>query len=449
MRLRRLLIANRGEIAVRVIRACRELGIESVAVYSTADARALHVALADRAYPIGPAPATDSYLNIAAILDVATRADADAVHPGYGFLAENPEFAEACAQAGITFVGPPPDVIAQMGSKLAARDMMQRAGVPVVPGARPADQTDEGIRAAAREVGTPMLIKPSEGGGGKGMRIVRHLGELDEAIAASRREAEAAFGDGTLYIERLVERPRHVEFQVFADKFGNAIHLFERECSVQRRHQKVIEETPSPALTPRLRAAMGDAAVAAARAAGYQNAGTIEFLLEGDGDDARFYFLEMNTRLQVEHPITEETTGVDLVELQLRIAAGQPLGLAQDGIRQDGHAIECRVYAEDPQTFLPSPGTITRLELPRDARYEFGYEAGNAVTPYYDPLIGKVITRGATRPEAIERMIEALRGMRIEGIRSNLPLLLAICQDAGFQSGQYDTTFLSRPRPGQ
>ncbi len=469
MRLRRLLIANRGEIAVRVIRACRELGIESVAVYSSADARALHVALADRAYPIGPAPATDSYLNIAAILDVATRAEADAVHPGYGFLAENPEFAEACTRAGITFVGPPPDVIAQMGSKLAAREMMQRAGVPVVPGARPADQTDQGIRAAAREVGTPLLIKPSEGGGGKGMRIVRHLGELDEAIAASRREAEAAFGDGTLYIERLVERPRHVEFQVFADKFGNAIHLFERECSVQRRHQKVIEETPSPALTPRLRAAMGDAAVAAARAAGYQNAGTIEFLLEGDGDDARFYFLEMNTRLQVEHPITEEVVGVDLVHAQLAVAAGEPLPWLQTrqqpeqperperpaqphapNLTQRGHAIECRVYAEDPRRdFLPQAGRLLAYREPRGPglRIDSGVREHDEVTVHYDPLLAKLIARGESRDQAIARACAALRQFVVLGIQTNIPLLLRVLEHPRFVAGEVDTRFLDAELP--
>jgi 3-methylcrotonyl-CoA carboxylase alpha subunit len=450
MRLRRLLIANRGEIAVRVIRACRELGIESVAVYSEADARALHVMLADRAYAIGPAPATESYLNIPTLIDVATRAGADAVHPGYGFLAENPEFAEACTTAGITFVGPPADVIARMGSKLAARDMMQRAGVPVVPGARPADQTDEGVRAAAREVGTPMLIKPSEGGGGKGMRIVRDFADLDEAIAASRREAEAAFGDGTLYIERLVECPRHVEFQVFADRLGHVVHLFERECSVQRRHQKVIEETPSPALTPRLRTAMGEAAVAAARAAGYQNAGTIEFLLEGDGDDARFYFLEMNTRLQVEHPITEEVVGVDLVHAQLAVAAGEPLPWTQAQLEQRGHAIECRVYAEDARhDFLPQAGRLLAYREPRGPglRIDSGVRERDEVTVHYDPLLAKLVARGETRTQAIGRACAALRQFAVLGIQTNVPLLLRVLEHPRFLAGQVDTRFLDAELP--
>jgi 3-methylcrotonyl-CoA carboxylase alpha subunit len=450
MRLRRLLIANRGEIAVRVIRACRELGIESVAVYSEADAHALHVKLADRAYAIGPAAASESYLNIAAILAVATRAGVDAVHPGYGFLAENPEFAEACVKAGVIFVGPPADVIARMGSKLAARDMMHAAGVPVVPGARPVDQSDAGVRAAALAVGTPLLIKPSEGGGGKGMHIVRDLALLDEAIASSRREAEAAFGDGTLYIERLVERPRHVEFQVMADRHGHAVHLFERECSVQRRHQKVIEETPSPALTPRLRQAMGDAAVAAARAAGYENAGTIEFLLEGDGDTARFYFLEMNTRLQVEHPITEEVVGVDLVHAQLAVAAGEPLPWTQAALSQRGHAIECRVYAEDPRRgFLPQAGRLLAYREPRGPglRLDSGVREQDEVTVHYDPLLAKLVARGESRPQAIARARAALRQFVVLGIQSNVPLLLRVLDHPRFLAGDVDTRFLDTELP--
>jgi len=450
MRLRRLLIANRGEIAVRVMRACRELGIESVAVYSAADAQALHVKLADHAYAIGPAPATESYLNIPLLMDVATRAGADAVHPGYGFLAENPEFADACAKAGLIFVGPPADVISRMGSKLAARDMMQRAGVPVVPGARPVDQTDAGVRAAAREVGTPLLIKPSEGGGGKGMRIVRDFAELDDAIAAARRESEAAFGDGTLYIERLVERPRHVEFQIMADRFGHVVHLFERECSVQRRHQKVIEETPSPALTPRLRAAMGEAAVAAARAAGYENAGTIEFLLEGDGDAARFYFLEMNTRLQVEHPITEEVVGVDLVHAQLAVAAGEPLPWTQASLTQRGHAIECRVYAEDPRReFLPQAGRLLAYREPRGPglRIDSGVRERDEVTVHYDPLLAKLVARGESRAQAIARAGAALRQFVILGIQTNVPLLLRVLDHPRFAAGEIDTRFLDAELP--
>jgi 3-methylcrotonyl-CoA carboxylase alpha subunit len=445
-----VLIANRGEIAVRVIRACRELDIESVAVFSEADAHALHVKLADRAYPIGPAPATESYLNIGAIVDAATRAGADAVHPGYGFLAENPEFADACANAGVTFIGPPAGVIARMGSKLAARDMMQRAGVPVVPGARPPDQSDAGVRAAALEVGTPLLIKPSEGGGGKGMHIVRDLATLDEAIASSRREAEAAFGDGTLYIERLVERPRHVEFQVMADRHDHVLHLFERECSVQRRHQKVIEETPSPALTPRLRQTMGEAAVAAARAAGYENAGTIEFLLEGDGDDARFYFLEMNTRLQVEHPVTEEVVGVDLVHAQLAVAAGEPLPWTHASLSQRGHAIECRVYAEDPRRdFLPQAGRLLAYREPRGPglRIDSGVREQDSVTVHYDPLLAKLVARGESRAQAIARARTALRQFAILGIQTNVPLLLRVLDHPRFLAGEVDTRFLDAELP--
>src|SRR5688500_9484345 len=336
----RILIANRGEIAVRVIHACHELGVEAVAVYSDADARALHVALADRAIRIGPEPAIESYLAADAVLAAAREASAEAVHPGYGFLSENHDFAAACGAAGIAFIGPPADVIARMGSKIAARQLAQQAGVPVVPGETPVEQSDKGLAAAAHRLGFPVLIKPSEGGGGIGMKRVREDAALLPAIAQSRREAQAAFGDGTLYVERLVDRPRHIEIQVLADHHGHVLHLFERECSLQRRHQKVVEETPSVALTPALRARMGEAAVAVARAAGYRNAGTVEFLLEGTGDQARFYFLEMNTRLQVEHAITEQTTGVDLVAAQIRIAAGEALPWSQGDLTPRGHSIE-------------------------------------------------------------------------------------------------------------
>ena len=339
--IRRLLIANRAEIAIRIIRACRELGIESVAVYSDADERAPHALAADRALPIGPAPAIQSYLSMPTIVEAARQSQADAVHPGYGFLSENATFAQACVDAGLTFVGPPPDVIARMGSKIEARRLMQQAGVPVVPGETPDDQSDEGIKNAIDRVGLPVLVKASAGGGGKGMRHVRDASEIVEAIQAARREATAAFGDGTLYVERLVERPHHVEVQVFADHHGHVVHLFERECSVQRRHQKVIEESPSPVLTSGLRARMTEAAVTAARAVTYRNAGTIEFLIDvrsGGGDNAAFYFLEMNTRLQVEHPVTEQVTGLDLVRAQLLVASGEPLPWTQDTIDQRGHA---------------------------------------------------------------------------------------------------------------
>ena len=335
--LQRILIANRGEIAVRIIRACRELGIGSVAVYSDADVMAPHTRLADRAVRIGPAPAAASYLSMDAVIDAARQTGCDAIHPGYGFLSENDAFVTRCAEAGLIFIGPPPDAMARMGSKVAAREMAQRAGVPVVPGATPSDQGDDAIAAAAMRVGFPLLLKPSEGGGGIGMKEVRQESELAGAIQQARREAIAAFGDGRLYVERLVDRPRHVEVQICADSQGQVVHLFERECSVQRRHQKVIEETPSPALTPALRTRMGDAAVSIARAAGYRNAGTVEFLLEGGGDTARFYFLEMNTRLQVEHPITEQVVGVDLVHAQIGVASGLPLPWTQASLTQRGH----------------------------------------------------------------------------------------------------------------
>ena len=443
---RTVLIANRGEIARRVIRTCRRLGIRTVAVYSEADRALPFVREADEAVLIGPPPAAQSYMAIEKILDAAEATGAEAVHPGYGFLAENPAFARRCAERGLVFIGPRPEVIEAMGSKLAARRLMQRAGVPVIPGwDEPLPSLAEAQQIAA-ELGYPLLLKASAGGGGIGMHLVGSLEELGRVFDSARERAQKYFGDGTLYFERLVPGARHIEVQVARDGQGTGVHLFERECSIQRRHQKVIEETPSPVLDAERRAALCAAALRGAEAIDYTSVGTMEFVFDQAG---QFYFLEMNTRLQVEHPITEETTGIDLVELQLRVAAGLPLGLVQEEIRQSGHAIECRVYAEDPQTFLPSPGTITRLELPEGARYEFGYEAGNTVTPYYDPLIGKVITRGATRSEAIERMIEALRGMRIEGIKTNLPLLLAVCEDAGFQSGRYDTAFLSRPRPGQ
>ena len=358
-RLAQVLIANRGEIAVRVIRACRELAIPSVAVYSEADAHALHVSLADRAVRIGPASPAESYLSIAAILNAARETGADAIHPGYGFLSENAAFAAACAKAGITFIGPPAAVIERLGSKIAARAIAQKAGVPVVPGETPADQSNEAVAASALNVGLPVLLKPSAGGGGIGMKTIREERALAPGIEQARREAVAAFGDGTLYVERLIERPRHVEFQVLADDHDNVIHLFERECSIQRRHQKVVEETPSTAVTPKLRQRMGDAAVALARAAAYRNAGTVEFLVEGTGDAASFYFLEVNTRLQVEHPVTERVTGIDLVHAQIAIARGDALPWTQASLTQRGHAIEVRVYAEDPSSHdLPQAGPL-------------------------------------------------------------------------------------------
>ena len=441
--IRRLLIANRGEIALRIIRACREMGVESVAVYSEADAAAPHVLAADRAVAIGPAPATDSYLSVARLLEAARTSGADAVHPGYGFLSENAAFAGACAGAGLTFVGPPAAVIAQMGSKIDARRLVAAAGVPVVPGEIPDDQSDSGLRAAIDRVGLPALVKASAGGGGKGMRRVRHAGEIDESIQAARREAVAAFGDGTLYVERLVEEPRHVEVQVFADDHGHVVHLFERECSVQRRHQKVIEESPSPALTPAVRARMTEAACAAARAAQYRNAGTIEFLVDGSS----FYFLEMNTRLQVEHPVTEQVTGLDLVRAQLLVASGQPLPWTQDDVSQRGHAIEARVYAEDPaQGFLPQAGRLLLYREPRlpGIRIDSGVAEGGEVSIYYDPMIAKVIATAENRECAIARLTAALRSFPVLGVRTNISFLLRVLDHPRFRAGTMDTAFLDR-----
>jgi acetyl-CoA carboxylase biotin carboxylase subunit len=443
--IRRLLIANRGEIALRIIRAARELGIESVAVYSDADARAPHVFAADHAVRLGPPPAAESYLSTAALLAAARTTGADAVHPGYGFLSERAVFARACEEAGLIFVGPPASAIERMGSKIAARRLMQDAGVPVVPGETPADQSHASIQTAARRVGFPVLLKPSGGGGGIGMKVVPSEEQLEDAVTRATSEAQAAFGDPTVYVERLVERPRHVEIQVFADNHGNAAHLFERECSVQRRHQKAIEESPCPALTPHVRERMGEAAVAAARAAGYRNAGTVEFLLEGDGDAARFYFLEMNTRLQVEHPVTECVTGIDLVRAQLLVASGEPLPWSTGALSQRGHAIECRVYAEDPaQGFLPQAGRILLYREPKGPgiRIDSGIVEGSDVSVYYDPMLAKVIVWGETRQAAIARAEQALRHFHILGIRTNIAFLLAVLRHPRFAAGQVDTGFI-------
>ena len=441
----RLLVANRGEIAVRVIRACREMGIESVAVYSDADAHALHTTLADHRVRIGPAAVAESYLSVEAIVGAAQATGAEALHPGYGFFSENPRLASACAEAGIAFIGPPPSVIDRMGSKIAARRLAQEAGVPVVPGETPVDQSDTSIAAAARRIGFPVLVKPSEGGGGIGMKTVRDEATLGGAIAQARREATAAFGDGTLYVERLVEKPRHVEFQVLADHHGHIVHLFERECSIQRRHQKVIEETPSTALTPALRQRMGNAAVAVARAAGYRNAGTVEFLLDGTGDAARFYFLEMNTRLQVEHPVTEQVTGVDLVRAQIAVASGEPLPWRQDALGQRGHAIEARVYAEDPlRNDLPQAGPLLLYREPSmpGIRVDAGVIEGSEVSVHYDPLLAKLIAWGETRDAARRRALAALRSYPILGIRTNIALLIQLLEHPRFIAGSIDTGFL-------
>jgi acetyl-CoA carboxylase biotin carboxylase subunit len=443
--IRRLLVANRGEIALRIIRACRELGVESVAVFSDADRHSPHVAAADHAFRLGPPPPAESYLSVERLLAVARDAGVDAVHPGYGFLSERASFARACEEAGLIFVGPPAEALERMGSKISTRTLMQRAGVPVVPGETPADQSDAAVHTAIERVGLPALLKPAAGGGGIGMKTLRHSSAIADAIHSARREAARSFGDGTLYVERLVERPRHVEIQVFADSHGNVVHLFERECSVQRRHQKTIEESPCPVLTAALRSRMGEAAVAAARAARYVNAGTVEFLLDGNGPDANFYFLEMNTRLQVEHPVTEAVVGVDLVHAQLRVASGEPLPWRQSDLRQQGHAIECRVYAEDPAAdFLPQAGRLLRYIEPKGPgiRVDAGYAEHGHVSVYYDPMLAKLIVWSETREAAIARAIAALREFAVLGIRTNIPFLLAVLQHPRFLSAQIDTRFL-------
>jgi len=445
--IKRLLVANRGEVALRVIRACRELGVESVAVYSDADAHAPHVSAADRAVHVGPAAAAESYLSTARLLDAVHTSSADAVHPGYGFLSENASFAAACEKAGVTFVGPPSSVIAQMGSKIAARRLMDSAGVPVVPGDTPLDQSDAGVAAAMARVGFPALVKASAGGGGKGMRRVDDEAHGLEAIQMARREAESAFGDGTLYVEAVIERPRHVEVQIFADNHDHVVHLFERECSVQRRHQKVIEESPSLVVTPRLRSRMTDAAIQAARACGYRNAGTVEFLVDvsnGRGAE-RFFFLEMNTRLQVEHPVTEQVTGLDIVRAQILVASGEPLPWTSPWITQRGHAIEARVYAEDPANgFLPQAGRLLLYREPAmpGVRVDSGVAEGGEVPVHYDPLLAKVIATASTRDEATTRLVCALKAFPILGVRTNIPFLLRILEHPRFRSGEIDTGFL-------
>jgi acetyl-CoA carboxylase biotin carboxylase subunit len=445
--IRRLLIANRGEIAIRVIRACRELGIESVSVCSDVDEHAPHAVLGDHVVRLGGTTSADSYLAIGKIIDAARATGADAVHPGYGFLSENPAFAAACEEAGLTFVGPPAAVIDRMGSKIGARELAQRAGVAVVPGGTPADQSPEGLRTAAEAVGYPLLLKASAGGGGKGMRVVEDARGLVEAVEAARREAISAFGDGTLYVERLIRRPRHVEIQVLADDRGHVVHVFERECSIQRRHQKVIEESPSPALTPALRARMGAAAVAVATAAGYRNAGTIEFLLEGSGGDARYYFLEMNTRLQVEHPVTEAVTGIDLVRAQIAVAQGEPVPWTQQDLTQRGHAIECRVYAEDPQSgFLPQAGRLLLYREPTGpgVRVDAGVVEGGEVSVHYDPMLAKLIVAAEERAAAIERARAALRQFAVLGLPTNVAFLLRVLGHPAFVAGDVDTGFIER-----
>lgn len=445
-----VLVANRGEIAVRVIRTLRALGVRSVAVYSDADADARHVREADTAVRIGPAPAAESYLSVERLLEAAARTGAQAVHPGYGFLAENAGFARACAEAGLVFIGPPADAISLMGDKIRAKETVRAAGVPVVPGSSGSGLTDAQLADAAREIGMPVLLKPSAGGGGKGMRLVRDEAALADEIAAARREARASFGDDTLLVERWIDRPRHIEIQVLADNHGQVIHLGERECSLQRRHQKVIEEAPSVLLDEATRAAMGEAAVQAARSCGYSGAGTVEFIVPG-GDPSSYYFMEMNTRLQVEHPVTELVTGVDLVEWQLRVAAGERLALTQDDIRLTGHAVEARICAEDPSRgFLPSGGTILALREPQGdgVRTDSGLTEGTEVGSLYDPMLSKVIAYGPDRPTALRRLRAALAGTVTLGVQTNAGFLRRLLAHPAVVAGDLDTGLVEREVDG-
>jgi len=445
--MRRVLIANRGEIAVRIARACRTLGIECVAVASDADLGAPHACAADHMVRIGPAPARESYLNVPALLEAARASGADAVHPGYGFLAENAAFARAVEGAGLVWIGPPPDAIATMGDKLAARKAAAAAGVPLVPGSEVAADDGERVAAQAEAIGYPLLVKAAAGGGGKGMRVVGGPGELRGAVQAAAREAEGAFADGRVYLERLLERPRHVEIQVLLDGHGTAVHLGERECSVQRRHQKIVEESPCPVLTPALRARMAEAALAAARAVAYVNAGTVEFLLDASG---RFYFLEMHTRLQVEHPVTELVTGIDMVVAQLRIARGEPLGFTQADVRLDGHAIEVRLYAEDPERgFLPSAGPLLAWQAPAGPgiRVDAGVASGTTVPVEYDPLLAKIAAWAPTRESAIARLRTALGETVALGPHTNLAFLAEVLDHPAFRAGDTHTAFIDTYLP--
>jgi acetyl-CoA carboxylase biotin carboxylase subunit len=441
----KLLIANRAEIAVRIIRACREMGIRTVAVYSEADASAQHVREADEAAPIGPPPPAESYLRIDRLIEAAHKTGAQAIHPGYGFLSEKAEFAQAVTDAGLVFVGPTADAIRKMGSKTGARALMQASGVPVAPGYHGA--ADAGFAEMAGTMGYPVLIKAAGGGGGRGMRIVREAAELEAAVQSAEREAASAFGDASVFLEKYIERARHIEFQVFGDAHGNVLHLFERECSVQRRHQKIIEESPSPLLNehPELRERMGAAAVAAARAVSYQNAGTVEFIV--DPDTLNFYFLEMNTRLQVEHPVTELLTGLDLVKLQLRVAMGEPLPFTQADVTARGHALECRVYAEDPaNNFYPSIGPILKAVKPEGPglRVDSGFETGDEVSQHYDAMLAKVIAHAPTRAEAIAKMDAALARYVLLGLTTNIPFLRALLAHPEFQNGAATTHFIAQ-----
>ncbi|MCX6250101.1 MAG: acetyl-CoA carboxylase biotin carboxylase subunit [Bacteroidetes bacterium] len=444
--IKKVLIANRGEIAVRIIRSCRELGLATVGVYSEADRKALHVRYADEAYCIGPAPSRESYLNIDNIIGAAKKSGADAIHPGYGFLSENPKFSQRCKEEGIIFIGPSAEAISAMGDKITARLTMNNAGVPVVPGTMEKITEEKKAIEVVREIGLPVMIKASAGGGGKGMRLVRNARELISSFRTAKSEALNAFGDDSVYIEKYIESPHHIEFQILADRHGNVIHLFERECSIQRRHQKVIEETPSPLMTPSLREEMGKFAVAAAKAVNYEGAGTIEFIVN---DNLEYFFLEMNTRLQVEHPITERVVGVDLVKEQIHIANGFPLTLKQEDLCQNGHAIQCRIYAEDPDNnFMPQPGIISQITVPLGlgVRYDGYVYEGYEIPMYYDPLISKLISWGKTRKESIDRMRRALYEYKITGVKTNIKFLERIMDMEDFLEGKYNTNFIEKNR---
>jgi acetyl-CoA carboxylase biotin carboxylase subunit len=449
---KKILIANRGEVALRIIYACRELGIKTVAVYSEADENSLHVRFADEDVCIGPARSADSYLNVPAVISAAEITGADAIHPGYGFLSESAYLAEVCEACHIKFIGPDPQAIRLMGDKSRARRVMKKAGVPILPGSDGPVESDDKAQKIAKDIGYPVMIKATAGGGGRGMRIVRTAGELSQAFKTAQREAEAAFGVGDLYLEKYIEAPRHIEFQILGDHHGTVVHLGERECSIQRRHQKLIEESPSPALSEKMRRKMGAIVIDAARAVQYVNAGTFEFLMDADG---RFYFMEANTRLQVEHPVTEMVTGVDIVKEQIRIAAGERLAFKQSEVTFTGHAIECRINAEDPETFVPSSGVIHVFSVPGGpgVRVESAAHSECTISPYYDSLIAKIVVHGRDRQEAISRMRRTLEMTVVEGIKTTIPLHLSILSDPEFVAGKLSTSFmerfLARPRSGR
>jgi acetyl-CoA carboxylase biotin carboxylase subunit len=439
----KVLVANRGEIAVRIIKACQEMGVKTVAVYSEADRNSPHVELADESINLGDPTPSESYLNIAKIIKSATSVKAEAIHPGYGFLAENPDFAKACADTGIKFIGPTPEVIRLMGDKIEAKKTIAHANVPIIPGYHGIRQDLPTLLKEGKKIGFPLLVKATAGGGGKGMRIVHAESELEQSIESAKREAKSSFGNDSVFLEQYIDKPRHIEFQILADEHGHVIHLYERECSIQRRHQKIIEETPSPALTQTLRDAMGKAAVAAAKTVGYTNAGTIEFMVDAKHN---FYFMEMNTRLQVEHPITEATTGIDLVKWQLRIASGMDLTLKQSDITQRGHALECRIYAEDPSNgFLPSIGTLEKVEMPigPNIRNDTGVETHFHVSPYYDPMLAKLTVSSENRGESINKMIWALSHYVVLGVTTNISFLKKVLEHPEFQAGNITTHFIN------